>query len=191
MKIKLFFYLIALSACTAYHHGGISGAGVTDASHAVVDFAHGYAKVNRFLFLGGANRDVLIADAKRNMLLNHPLEEGQFFTNYIVDFKETFYFYGIHSTTVTITAEVVQEGDADFLDKMREDVSKTGNYKIGQEVFVRDSPGKSKINSQYRRVKILSFKKNRVIVGYMDNKNRYRVKSFPIDKIVPGNFTDM
>ncbi len=185
MRKYIFILLIFSSACTAYHHGGITASNHTDEKLSVVDFAHGYAKVNRFLFIGGVNRDVLIADAKRNLLLNYPLKEGQFFTNYIVDFKESFYFYGIHSTTVTITAEVASKESSDFLNEMREDVSKKySNYQLGQKVFFKKG-------SSYNPAKIISLEKNGVVVGYFDNKDKYRIKRFPFDKIVPENNTDL
>jgi len=185
MRRYIFILLVFSSACTAYHHGGITASNESNSSLSVVDFAHGYAKVNRFLFIGGANRDVLIADAKRNLLLNYPLQDGQFFTNYIVDFKETFYFYGIHSTTVTITAEVVSEENSDLLNDLREEVAKkSSNYQLGQKVFFKKA-------SSYTPAKIISLEKNGAVVGYFDTKDRYRIKRFSYDKIVPESNTDL
>ncbi len=174
--MKPFFYMVTIlsffSSCTAYHHGSLMEGEHQRSEKTLIKHARGYAKVNRFLFFGGTHTDALVADAKMNLLMNNTLEEGQYFANSTLDFKESFNLLGIHSTKAIITAEIRGSGGSGYLDSLRAERLQTySNLEIGQTVYL------PLFGDRVREVKVLALENNRVTIGYFDKQHRYRIRN--------------
>ena len=59
------------------------------------------------IYIGGLEKNTLVADAKKDLLENYPLKENQALANITVDFKNSIVFFVI-KTKVTITADVIE-----------------------------------------------------------------------------------
>jgi len=101
--------LFLISGCAALHTGIMSdSASLSSANFKILKTAEGTAKTTLILGIGGLKRDALAAEAKADLLRNHPLKENQTLANATTDFKITFYFGVVVVTTATITADIVE-----------------------------------------------------------------------------------
>ncbi len=172
--------VLLLSSCTAYHHGTITQSEQIGENLSIADFAHGYAKVSRFLIFGGIGTDALIAEAKKNLMLNHPLKPGEHFANFILDFKEAYYFPGFHTTTVLITAEVITQGNSDYLTQLREQAqTEYKGYHLGESVLLKVAA----YGDVFVEAEVLAFRKKRLIIGFLDHHGRYKTKSITVNEL--------
>jgi|GEM_PF-1833260 len=179
MKIYLILLFISLSSCTAFYHGTLSESSSTEEDYSIVNFARGYAKISRFWGIGGFNRDALIADAKKNLLKTHPLKKGQRFANFILDIKNAFYFPGIHTTTVVVTAEIITKSTSNFLEEQKDENKINDNhFSLGQNVYYYYPK-----EYRYIRVKILDIYKKMLFIGFEDSRGRYRIKKVMATKV--------
>ncbi|MEM6842888.1 MAG: DUF6567 family protein [Bacteroidota bacterium] len=177
-KITLLIVVLC-SSCTAYHHGTLTESDHSNKDLNVIDLARGYAKVSRFLFFGGNQTDALIADARRSLLINYPLDKGQYFSNYTLDRKETYAFPGIHTTTVIITAEVVAAADSDFLTQLQEEANAAYlRFLLGQQVSFFDDKIDKLVEGE-----ILALKKSKAVVGYVDLAGKFKIKGISLKKL--------
>ena len=77
-----------LSTSCATHLGMMTGnASLSSNNFKVVKIAAGHAKTTRIFGLGGLGKDALVLDAKKDLLQNNPLRDGQALSNVTVDFK--------------------------------------------------------------------------------------------------------
>lgn len=182
--IRSILLVMILSSCTAYHHGTLTESEQGNETTSITDLAHGYARVSRFWIFGGNGTDALIADAKRNMILNHPLKSGEHFANFILDFKEAYYFPGFHTTTVIITAEVITQGNSDYLSQIREQSqTEYQGYHLGQSVLLKVAA----YGEVYIEAEILAFRKNKIVIGFIDHQGRYKTKSVTVNELKNPN----
>jgi len=97
-----------LSGCSALYTGTMSGnAALSSNNFKVVKMVQGESTAIKILGFGGTSKDALVLEAKKNMLQNNPLREGQAMANVTVDFK---YKSGLfkHVTKVIVTADIVE-----------------------------------------------------------------------------------
>ena len=69
--------------------------------------ATGVATATRILGFGGLSKDALVAQAKKNLLENYSIKDGQVLANITVDFKYTFILL-YNQTKVTMTADIIE-----------------------------------------------------------------------------------
>jgi hypothetical protein len=129
-----------LSSCVAYQTGNLNS---TSAGSKFIyeDVAIGTAKADRFLGLGGMRKDALVAEAKRQLMTARPLNQGEEYINFTVDFKHS-YFYFMDRSKVTITADVIRHTDIEpkdrytplYLNKMFQVNMEDNLFKIGDWV---------------------------------------------------------
>ncbi len=151
-KIAMLFCAGFLNACVvAFHHGSLTGNDAANPDYRPVDFANGYSKATRVLGFGGLNKDALVLEAKRNLYLSNRLEEGQIFSNFTIDFKESFYLLVVHTTSVTVSADILetdpsaQFDSSSFYEKIKtssatqsittEITRNSTQYKLGDTVY--------------------------------------------------------
>ncbi len=97
-----------LSTSCATHLGMMTGnASLSSNNFKVVKIAAGHAKTTRIFGLGGLGKDALVLDAKKDLLQNNPLRDGQALSNVTVDFKTSFIFFVI-TEKVTVAADIVE-----------------------------------------------------------------------------------
>jgi hypothetical protein len=113
MKTKLVTFVaigllgLMIAGC-AYHNGIMTNsASLSQNNFKIVKFAKGESNTMYILGIGGLGKDAMVAEAKKNLLENFPLKEGQALANTTVDFK-TSYFLIVFKNTVTMTADIVE-----------------------------------------------------------------------------------
>lgn len=116
MKKNLLYISIALltifsfSGC-AVHNGFMSDSvSLSKNNFKMVRYAEGTASTTKFFGLGGLAKNALVAEAKKDLMQNYPLKDGQALANVTVDFKNSFVFF-IMKTKVTVTADIVEFKD--------------------------------------------------------------------------------
>ena len=100
--------MLFLSSC-ATHNGFITGgsASLSSNNFKILKLANGEAKATRIFGIGGLGKKGLVAAAKKNLLENYPLKDGQTLANITVDFKNCYVFF-INQTKVTMTADIIE-----------------------------------------------------------------------------------
>ncbi len=109
-KYLILYVVIAsylLTSC-AFYTGGLNGsAAISSNNFKYLRPAKGTAKAIYLLGLGRLGRQALVAEAKKDLLDNNKLENGQVLANICVDFKYTIiliYF----EVTVTVSADIIE-----------------------------------------------------------------------------------
>ena len=113
MKTKLLISFIAISfvvlfSSCATHWGTMSGsASLASNNFKVVKMASGTASSSKIFGFGGMAQDALVLEAKKDMMQNYPLKEGQALANVTVDFKNSVMLF-VNTEKVTVTADIVE-----------------------------------------------------------------------------------
>lgn len=109
LKLFAFMVVFALTASScATHIGMMTGnASLSSNNFKVVKIASGTASTTKIFGLGGIAKDALVLDAKKDMLMNNPLREGQALANVTVDFKNSYIFF-VNTVKATVTADIVE-----------------------------------------------------------------------------------
>lgn len=105
----LFVILIAgiFSSC-ATHMGMMQGsASLSTNNFKVIKLASGTSQTTKIFGFGGLGKDALVLEAKKSMLQNNPLKDGQALANVTVDFKNS-YLLIVMTQKVTVTADIVE-----------------------------------------------------------------------------------
>ena len=180
MKTLISSLAFLFTSCIAYHHGTLSESNPPSDGKRTVDFAHGYARVNRILFFGGRQTDALVAEAKQNLFLSYPLRDDQYFANYVVDFQESFHWLVLHTTQVVVTAEVIGPTpvSSPFMEEVKESTTlEREGFQIGEAVTFETSYG------YQTEARILGFPASGVTIGYITPEGRYQVRNISLKKI--------
>ena len=109
LKLFVAFVIVVftMSSC-ATHWGMMSGnASLSSNNFKMVRMASGTASTTKIFGLGGLAKNALVLDAKKDLLQNSPLKEGQALANVTVDFKNSIIFFVI-TEKVTVTADIVE-----------------------------------------------------------------------------------
>lgn len=113
-KTLFFIAMISLlSGCIATHYGNMAGSAALSSPNFVYTSRNliGEAEATYVFGIGGVARHSLVAEAKKDMLKNHPLKANQALANLSVSHKTTG-FLGIIVVTVrcTVSADIVEFG---------------------------------------------------------------------------------
>ncbi|MEN7550273.1 DUF6567 family protein [Rapidithrix thailandica] len=156
-----------LSSC-AFHYGNLSG---TSATSRPVGLAYGTSETKKFLGIGGNSKDALVLEAKKNMYLNYPLEPGQVYGNFTIDFKKSINPF-TQSTKVIVSADILSNDSTAAWSVSKEVGEKKielKGYEIGEEVLFKNRKG-----SKIFKGKLLDIGgDNTVIIGYTNLKGIY------------------
>lgn len=108
LKTTIGFLFISLLTSCAIHSGMMNNSvQLNQNNFRYIRNASGQAKTNKILGIGGNEKQALVAEAKKNLLDNYPLKDGQALANIVVDFK-TSYFIIFLENKVTVTADIVE-----------------------------------------------------------------------------------
>lgn len=100
--------VLGLSSCV-YHKGMMTGTVPPGSkNYEVVRYATGTSTVIRLLGLGGAKREGMINAARRDMVTNFPLEDGQVYASITVDIQNGFFLLFTKSRVI-VSSEIIQE----------------------------------------------------------------------------------
>ncbi len=99
--------VILMSSC-AFHSGIMSSStSLSSNNFKMVKLVQGEATTTKIFGFGGLAKEAIVAEAKKDLMRNNPLKDGQALANVTVDFKNSFVFFVI-KTKVTVTADVVE-----------------------------------------------------------------------------------
>lgn len=180
-SVLLLVVSLLLSSC-AYHIGTVGGgsAVITDANFSHVDFAYGTARTTHFFGIGGAQKDALVLEAKRNLYLNYKLQPKQAIGQTIVDFKRTIFFPFLF-TKVTVSAEIIDFSSDQVNTSLTEEnldrfagSSPSGGCAPGDTVGYL-SRGET-LDARVLNLKDRGNKKSKYTIQYYDRKNRFKTK---------------
>lgn len=109
--MKIFIYMalaaIVFSSC-AIHVGTITGdASISKKNFKMVGMAEGTATTTKIFGLGGLRKDALVNDAKKDLLQNNPLKDGQALANVTLDFKNSFILF-VNKQKATVSADIIE-----------------------------------------------------------------------------------
>lgn len=108
LKILSVALSVFLFSNCATHMGMMTGnASLSANNFKIVKMINGTATTMKIFGLGGLGKDALVLEAKKNMLQNNPLKEGQALANVTVDFKNSFVLF-VNTEKVTVTADLVE-----------------------------------------------------------------------------------
>lgn len=96
-----------MSSC-ATHWGMMTGnASLSSNNFKMIKIASGTASTTKIFGIGGLAKDALVLSAKKDMLQNNPLKEGQALANVTVDIKNSIIFF-VMTEKVTVTADIIE-----------------------------------------------------------------------------------
>lgn len=109
--LKLFLAVVIVAFITsscATHWGMMTGnASLSSNNFKMIKMASGTASTTKIFGFGGLAKDALVLSAKKDMMQNNPLKEGQALANVTVDFKNSILFF-VNTEKVTVTADIVE-----------------------------------------------------------------------------------
>lgn len=172
--------LLLMSSCS-FHTGSITTSSVAASGkkYEYVDVAVGYSKVSYFLGIGGYGKDMLIADARRNMRASYPLKPNEAFENTIMDFRST-WVGPYHKLEAIMMADVIARDSSfnvtcgeKYLELLSRNKPKVKNYFSLNERVLFLNPAKEMFG------RIVGFNGSSAAVFYVDNDGEFRIKNIP------------
>ena len=109
LQLLIFTLLFSTLLTSCAFHSGIMNNSVqlNQNNFKYVRSASGEAKTTKLFGIGGNDRQALVAEAKKDLLDNYPLKDGQALANIVVDFKTSLVLIVIENK-VTVTADIVE-----------------------------------------------------------------------------------
>ena len=87
-KLSVIFFITFLLSSCAIHSGIMSdSASLSSNNFKMVRYAEGKSVTTKIFGFGGLAKNALVAEAKKDLIQNNPLREGQALANVTVDFK--------------------------------------------------------------------------------------------------------
>ena len=177
MKSNVFILLCIaylLTSCS-YHLGTVGGGTgvISNSNFKEVDYAFGTSKTVNVFGIGGNQKDALVIEAKRNLLLNRPLNSGEVLGQTTVDFKRTFIF-PVVVNKVTVSSEII-----DFSDNQLD----SSAFRLNQQHFVGSFQkgeydfGEMVTYKGQSIARVLGKNKQKYILKFYDGNNNLKVKS--------------
>ncbi|WP_462280032.1 DUF6567 family protein [Salinivirga cyanobacteriivorans] len=187
MKQLFFLILPFLLASCASHHGNINNTHTqTDENHTYVDLAVGYSKATYVFGIGGLNKDMLFAEAYRNMRMSYPLEPNQTLENLVVNSKRTRVGPVLKHEVITIADVVAWDNNLqiDYSDRYLNQFSKnkilsTNDFKLNDQVLMLDQ-------KEIYSVRIVSLSDKNAVVFYIDKEGDFQLKKLNLSKLYWG-----
>lgn len=194
-QLLIFLFSVSLLSCTTLHSGVLTGNNVYP-NQKIVDTAIGTEKATYVFGIGGNNKDALVYNAKRNLYKNFPLKKDQVYSNFTIDFKNSFrivYFERkviVSADIVTLNNDFSEEDDADIVEqkqvdfKSKKSVEKpkeTKNPKF--EFFEAEDLVVVYDDEKYVRGTITSVADFFITVQLKDRDNILETKNYGIDKV--------
>jgi hypothetical protein len=100
--------IIFTSTGCASHWGMMTGnATLSSNNFKTIKIATGTAATTKILGIGGLGKDALVFEAKKDLLQNYPLKDGQALANVTVDIKTSFIILVVKEK-VTVTADIIE-----------------------------------------------------------------------------------
>lgn len=175
----IIFLSIFLASCATFHSGTLTGN--VFPNQKIVDFAIGTEKATYVLGIGGNKKDALVYNAKRNLYNSFPLKENQAYSNFTIDFKNSFklvYF----ERKVIITADIV-EVNSSFkvvdgnLEKNEKNYVNSGFFKVNDKVLASTKMW------DYELARVIGFSTKGLEIQFTGDSENLTTKFVTEDKI--------
>jgi len=174
-SILIVSLLLLISSCVT-HHGNFSSGPLLSPDYTLKQTAVGYAKSVRFLGLGGYSKNGLIRMAKENLYQTTYLGESEYFSNFSIDFKETYYPL-THKTEVFISADILKDNTAGNKTLLHNEMDINAPVALGDSVYF----DLNNYTRSFIRGKVIEISEtnipNKLEVLYRDKKGRLKIKS--------------
>jgi len=149
----------------------------------------GAARTTQVLGVGGFDKEGLVLEAKRNLILNARLQPGEVMGQTTVDIKRTI-FFPIQTNKVTLSAEIIDFSKREentpapemsldgFIGRYRPLAAKT--YSIGEKVnyFYR---------SEWQEVEVTEYVGDKYRIQFIDAQDNLKQKVVPAHHLKPHN----
>ena len=189
LKMKQLFFLILpfLLASFASHQGNINNSHTrTGENYTYVDLAVGYSKATYVLGIGGLNKDMLFAEAYRNMRMTYPLKPNQTLENLVVNSKRTWVGPVLKHEVITIADVIAWDNDLqiNYEDQYLNQFSKnkilsTNEFKLNDQLLMLDQ-------KEIYSVRIVSLSDKNAVVFYIDKEGDFQLKKLNLSKLYWG-----
>jgi co-chaperonin GroES (HSP10) len=184
MRLLLLGLIAFFVQSCAVHYGSMeSSIDNSNQKYEYVDIAFGYSKVTYFMGIGGLGKDMLAAEAVRNMRMSFPLETNQTIENIVLNYKTIWIgpFMKMEAMAMADVIEWAEDCNVTFSKKHKELMSRNkvveySNFKISDQIAVFDGRD---VNSG----RIVSLNKKNAMIFFIDYKGRYQMKKAGIKAI--------
>lgn len=110
--LKLFtsvvFIVFAMSSCMSSHYGMMTGsAALSSNNFKMIKVASGTASATKVFGIGKKGDNTLMLRAKKDMMQNYPLKDGQALANMTTDTSLSGFLIFM-TETITVTADIVE-----------------------------------------------------------------------------------
>lgn len=181
MKFKVFIsgiVLIFAASCAVHNGTMINSASLSHNNFKIIGNVTGSSTSKIILGFGGMKKDALTLEAKQNMQSMYPLHAGQAYANITVDYKRSYWVFGI-TTKCTINADVVQFMETNYFPADTTEIqsvngptsfickySEKNGFALNRVVFFYDEKGNTVEG------KILGLSDNDALVKYKDDTGK-------------------
>ncbi len=110
--LTITFFWILLASCAVHHSGGVCGGPLLHHGDRIVAIATGKALDRFVLGFGNIKNEDLVQKAKADLYLNHTLKNDEYFSNFSTSITDKYFFGIIHTTKVSVSAEVLSSIDS-------------------------------------------------------------------------------
>jgi hypothetical protein len=181
MKKLIPFFAMAMMASSCASHLGNISTGTLNGNVVYNDVAVGVAQTAHVMGIGGLSQDALVFEAKRDLMTNKPLTQGEQFTNFTVDFKHTYWLL-YAKTKVTLTADVVtvdpSVAGAVYTDNYLKAIAPKGLANGFLEV------GDSVILKSGRKAQIVQFENEKLArIRYKSESGAFKTRKMPLKEL--------
>jgi hypothetical protein len=178
-----FFLLIFVFTSCTVHRSAMQGSRCNGKCN-YQTIAIGISEKKQILGIGGSAINGMLFEAKRNLYRTYPLRKGEFYDNFVVDYKTTYYLFFAKSL-VTVTADVVIENASDKEQLFSENYTlalNAGKVTVCDNILISDSVVYLQ-RGKLKRGIVLDFKGKDAFVLIDNNKGNQIFKEIAAKKL--------
>ncbi len=183
LRFPVIYIFIPLISGCAIHHGMITTThpDIPAKKYTYIDIAVGYSQATYWFDFGGLEKEVLVQEAKRNMLLSYPLQPNQLLTNATLDIK-TSMIWPFRRVQAIAVADVI-ELDTSYSITYGEHYPNTYfphfySISLGESILFADSD-----NQQLGKGRVVYMRPQSVKVFYPSPKGTYKLANMTYNEI--------
>ena len=183
-RLIVIFVITFISISCATHNGTISSSSINQ-NVKYLDIAYGVTQINKYFGLGGLSQDAMVLEAKRELIKNRPLRQNETYSNFTLDFKNTYILFYCQ-TKVTMSADVIRFSN----DTVSEPYSQHYKTVLNRNGYSNElfNIGDSIIDLNYNKGVILSFVNNKKVrISYKTTKDKFRTTKVLLKDIYVTN----
>ena len=185
-QLFIVLVLIALTSCATHRGNVISTTNATNQNHTYVDLAVGYSEATYIFGIGGLSKDMLFAEAYRNMRMAYPLEPNQTLENLVVNSKRTWVGPFLKHEVITLADVVEWEDDLQITYAKKYEHQFLENKTLSTEDISLNDKMMFLNNREVLTGRVVSLSDNKAIVFYFDALGHFQLKKLNHSKLFWG-----